>query len=153
MFKRFKETEEEKTSEVKDVSKMRELAAKSGMFNSKRGTFDYYHIFEGYSVEESKRLSELVIEARGITEVPQEAPKSFVEKAKIIIKQGSDIYNEYPKLGEFVVGLISGAATSLLGVAAGNKLTEKKTDEQVYELNNVEPIELTENAESLPHQD
>jgi len=148
MFKRNSQTEETQ----KDVSKMRELAEKSGMFNSKRGAFDYYHIFEGYSVEEAKRLAELVIEARGINEAA-EAPKTTIDKVKILIKQGSDIYNEYPKLGEFVVGLISGAATSLLGVAAGNKLAEKKTDESVHELNNVEPLELTENAEPIPHQD
>jgi len=142
MFNSSKESEE---------TKMRALALKNGMFDSKRSTFDYYYFYEGKSAEESERLSTLVISARGIPEVP-EAPKSTMDKIKVWVDQGTKIYKEYPQVSEFVIGLISGAATSLLGVAVGNKVSEKKDDEPVAELNNVEPLEINDNAEPIQHQ-
>jgi len=136
----------------KEEIKLRAYALKNGAFESKKSAFDYFFVYEGKSVEEAEKLAATVAASRGVPDIPI-APNNTMDKVKIWIKQGTDIYNEYPKLGEFVVGLISGAATSLLGVAAGNKLAEKKTDEPVHELNNVEPIEINDNAEPIQHQD
>ena len=73
-------------------------------------------------------------------------PKNTLEKVKGWVKQGSELYNEYPKIGDFLIGLISGAATSLGGVAIGSQISETKTDEPKHELNiNVEPQEINFN--------
>jgi len=127
-----------------EISKLRAYAAKVGAFNTKASAFDYFFITEGLDVEEADKLATAIIEARGVTEVP--AQKGNFDKAKIVIQQITEISKEYPKITEFVVGLISGAATSLIGVAVGNKVNENNSENNTkYEIDNTtEPLEIGE---------
>jgi len=121
--------------------RMRSFALKNGVFNSKKSAFDYYYIFEGKSVEEADRLATAITAARGVPEIT-ETPASTLDKIKGWIKQGNDLYSEYPKIGDFIFGLISGAVTSLGGVAVGSSIAENKAVEQRYEFNNDVPKEI-----------
>ena len=85
-----------------------------------------------------------------------EMPKNTLEKVKGWVKQGSELYDEYPKIGDFLIGLVSGAAASLGGVAVGSKISDNNNaaDEQKHELNNnVEPQEINfnENGTTYNH--
>ena len=127
-----------------EETRLRAFALKSGAFNSKKTAFDYYYIFEGKSVEEAERLSGIVSKARGVPDtIP--IPESTIDKIKGIIKQGSDLANENPKIADFVIGLLSGAATSFTGVAVGSQLNDSNKEEKKYEINDIEPLEINNN--------
>ena len=132
--------EKEQLKDAAEIAKLRALALKNGMFNSKKSAFDYYYFYEGQTVEEADRLSKLVVDARGVNEIA-EIPKSTMDKVKGWVKQGSELYNEYPKVGDFIIGLLSGAATSLMGVAVGSKISEPAPQE--HEIENIEPKDIT----------
>ena len=124
--------------------KLRAYAYKSGAFDNKKSAFDYFFIIENKDIEEANRLAELMASARGIPDVPQ-AAETWADKIKKLLKQGSDLATENPKIAEFLIGLVGGAATSLTGVAVGNAISENETkhefsNEQPKEINNAEPI-------------
>jgi len=129
----------------KEISKMRAFAQSKGAFNSKAAAFDYFFITEGKSIDEATTLANKVVAARGIPDVV-EKPQNTLDKVKVLIKQGNDLYMEYPKIGEIVVGLVTGAITALGGVVIGNKLNENKTEAAAevpkHELSTEEPKEI-----------
>lgn len=123
------------------------MAQKFGFFNSKKDAFDYFFIYEGKSVEEAEKLATTIANARGVPDIA-ETPKSSIDKVKSLIKQGNDLYQEYPKVGEFLVGLISGAATSLVGVAVGSKI-EQNEEKPNYEIESINPKELGDEGSTV----
>lgn len=97
---------------------MRAYALKTGAFESRKSAFDYFFIFEGKSAEEAELLAGRVAAARGVPDTP--APeKTFIGKAKDWIKQGSELAEENPRVADFIIGLVSGAVTTGLGVKVG----------------------------------
>ena len=134
MFWRKSETSE---------AKLRAFAYKSGVFDSKKSAFDYFYLC-GKDIEEAERLASIMASARGIPDVPQ-AAETWADKIKKLLKQGSDLATENPKIAEFLIGLVGGAATSLTGVAVGNAISE---NEPKHEFSNEQPKEIN-NAESL----
>ena len=104
----------------KDDMRLRVFAHKSGAFNSRKSAFDYFFFIEGRSIEEAERLAGIVASARSLPEQP-EPPENFADKAKRVIGQCSQLMNENPRISDFVIGLLSGAVTSLAGVSIGAK--------------------------------
>jgi len=125
---------------AKDDVKLRALAHQQGAFNSKMGAFDYFFIVEGKSAEEAQHLANIVTSARGVPEKIEPALNTF-EKIKNYIRQGNELATENPRITDFLIGLFSGAVTSLGGAVVGSKISENT--ESKYEINNnVEPKEL-----------
>jgi hypothetical protein len=122
-------------------SKLRAYAHKSGAFESKKTAFDYFFLFEGKSVEEAEKLAEIVTKARGVPEVPVVPPSGF-DKVKSYIGQATELAKDNPKITDFLLGLLSGAVTSLGGVAVGSKLAQESTPPVQHEFNNIEPQEI-----------
>lgn len=137
MFKLF-------NKEGTDEAKLRAYAYKNGAFDNKKSAFDFFFVVEGRSIEDAEKLANILASARGIPAEP--LPNvGIVDKVKSIIKQGSELANENPKITDFLIGLISGAASSLTGVAIGNNLNEKTDTVVNHEFSNEEPKEI-ENA-------
>ena len=135
----------------KDNLKLRAFYHRQGAFNSKASAFDYFFFVEGKTPDEAEKLANTIASCRGVPDIAPPA-ESWVDQLKRLIKQGNDIASENPKITEFVVGLVSGAAASLTGVVVGNKVSNENQAETKYEIDNSEPkeIEQLSNNETNP---
>jgi len=122
---------------------LRAMYHRQGAFNSKAGAFDYFFFIEGKEAEEAERLATTVANCRGVPDIAPPAP-TLVDKVKDLLKQGSELANENPRVAELLIGLVSGAAASLTGVAVGSNLSNSETTSAPkYEIDsNVEPKEI-----------
>ena len=126
----------------KDNSKLRAYYHRQGVFNSKASAFDYFFFIEGKTPEEASKLAATVAESRGVPDLAP-APESWADKIKGLIKQGNELASENPKIAEFLIGLVSGAATSLTGVFVGNKIALNENQPAKYDIDtSVEPKEI-----------
>ena len=136
-------------SKNNDEKSSRAIALRFGLFESKKQAFDYFFAHEGKSAEEAERLADIIARARGVPDFPRE-PENAFDKIKSYAKQANELYNEYPKTGEFIAGVLVGGAASLGGAIVGSKISETKPPAEKCEINNnVEPIEINYETESV----
>ena len=124
-----------------DETKLRAYAHRCGAFDCKKSAFDYFFITEGKSIEEAERLADILAKARNIPDIPTPAAGTF-DKIKSYIKQGQELATENPKVTDFLIGLVSGAITSIGGVAVGSKIAETKSEVRNDININLEPKEI-----------